>query len=184
VVANRVVYVGSFTISYRLRTSPIGVGAITLQAASEFAPAGGPSIAAGQAIQINAVAPPDSTCAALLSFADNNGNPIGPTQQVNLSPSTSASLSFDTNQYTKNGRQEYVPQLTPINTINPNGGQVNSICLVRSRCTSGRRTLRCHSRHPAGGRFHRNARTDALPVVLYNFGLEIRMNTSYTEVGL
>lgn len=91
-----------------------------------FAPQG---VALGQSIQINALAPADSPCVAELSFTDNNGNAIGPTQQVNLSPGTAASLTFNPNRYTKTGRQEYVPHLTPINTINPNGAQVNSACL-------------------------------------------------------
>jgi len=81
----------------------------------------------GQSIQINAWAPPDSPCVALLSFADDNGHPIGPTQQVNLSPGQGTSLVFNPNKYTRSGRQEYVPQITP---NNPAGGQgVASACL-------------------------------------------------------
>jgi hypothetical protein len=70
-------------------------------------------------MQINAAAPPDSPCVALLSFANKNGKQVGPTQQVNLSPGTMASLSFNTNPYTKSGREEFVPQITP---NNPTGG--------------------------------------------------------------
>ena len=63
----------------------------------------------------------------MLSFTDDNGNPIGPTQQVNLSPGQMASLTFNPNKYTKSGRQEYVPQITP---NNPTGGQgVAPACL-------------------------------------------------------
>jgi len=84
-------------------------------------------VALGQSIQINALAPPDSPCMAMLSFTDDNGNPIGPKQQVNLSPGQMASLSFNPNKYTKSGRQEYVPQLTP---NNPSGGEsVAPACL-------------------------------------------------------
>jgi hypothetical protein len=84
-------------------------------------------VALGQSIQVNAAAPPDSPCVAMLSFADDNGNPIGPTQQVNLSPGQMASLTFNPNKYTKSGRQEYVPQITP---NNPTGGQgVAPACL-------------------------------------------------------
>lgn len=73
----------------------------------------------GQSIQISALAPPDSPCAALLSFEDVNGNPVGPRQQVNLTPGTMASLSFNANSFTKSGREEFVPQLAP---NNPTGG--------------------------------------------------------------
>ena len=84
-------------------------------------------VALGQSIQVNAAAPPDSPCVAMLSFADDNGNPIGPTQQVTLSPGQMASLTFNPNKYTKSGRQEYVPQITP---NNPTGGQgVAPACL-------------------------------------------------------
>jgi hypothetical protein len=84
-------------------------------------------VALGQSIQINALAPPGSPCVAMLSFTDDNGNPIGPTQQVNLSPGQMASLTFNPNKYTKSGRQEYVPQITP---NNPTGGQgVAPACL-------------------------------------------------------
>ena len=48
-----------------------------------------------------------------------NGNPIGPTQQVNLNPGMATELDFNPNRYTKSGRQKYVPQITP---NNPTGG--------------------------------------------------------------
>ena len=38
---------GTLPVLFRARTSSYGVGAITVQAASDFSPAGGPSIAAG-----------------------------------------------------------------------------------------------------------------------------------------
>jgi len=38
---------GTLTVSYRVRTSRAGTGAITLQVTSDFSPAGGPSAAAG-----------------------------------------------------------------------------------------------------------------------------------------
>jgi hypothetical protein len=44
-----------------------------------------------------------------------NGNPVGPTQSVNLSPGTMASLSFNPNSITQPGRQEFIPQMAPIN---------------------------------------------------------------------
>ena len=87
-------------------------------------------MALGQSILINALAPPDSPCSAVLSFKDSNGNPIGPSQQVNLNPGMAASLNWNPNRYTQSGRQEYVPQITPINGGNPNGPPgVASACL-------------------------------------------------------
>lgn len=137
--------------SIEIYNPTFGIGSvlsIALPAASgiagfpSFAPQG---VARGQSIQINALAPADSNCAATLSFTDSNGNAIGPTQQVNLSPGTAASLSFNPNRYTQAGRQEYVPHLTPVNTINPNGAQVNSACLgsveVYSQKTGANRDL-------------------------------------------
>jgi hypothetical protein len=85
----------------------------------------------GQSIQINALAPPDSPCVALLSFADVNGNPIGPTLNANLNPGTMTSLIFNPNSITQSaGRQEFVPQMAPSNTGNPAGGPgIASACL-------------------------------------------------------
>ncbi|HEY6345286.1 MAG TPA: NHL repeat-containing protein [Bryobacteraceae bacterium] len=85
----------------------------------------------GQSIQINALAPPDSPCVALLSFADVNGNPIGPTLNANLSPGTMTSLTFNPNSITQSaGRQEYVPQIAPSN-VNPAGATgIASACLA------------------------------------------------------
>src|SRR5580658_310168 len=81
-----------------------------------FVPQG---VVRGQSMQINALAPPDSPCVALLSFTNGSGTPVGPTQQVNLSPGTMTSLVFNTNPDTKSGREEFVPQITP---NNPTGG--------------------------------------------------------------
>jgi hypothetical protein len=84
-------------------------------------------VALGQSILINVLAPSDSPCSAVLSFVDLNGSPIGPTAQVNLNPGMATSLAFNPNKYTKPGRQEYVPQITP---NNPTGGQgVAPACL-------------------------------------------------------
>jgi hypothetical protein len=90
--------------------------ASSITGSPSFVPQG---VVLGQSMQINAAAPPDSPCVALLSFANKNGKQVGPTQQVNLSPGTMASLSFNTNPYTKSGREEFVPQITP---NNPTGG--------------------------------------------------------------
>jgi|HubBroStandDraft_1064217.scaffolds.fasta_scaffold02493_2 sugar lactone lactonase YvrE len=85
-------------------------------------------VALGQSILINALAPPDSPCSALLSFTDSAGNPIGPTQQVNLNPGMATELDFNPNKYTKSGRQEYVPQITPINGNASGAPGVASAC--------------------------------------------------------
>jgi hypothetical protein len=87
-------------------------------------------VAEGQSILINVLAPPDSPCSANLSFTDLNGNPIGPTQQVNLNPGMAASLSWNPIKYTESGRQEYVPQIAPINGSSASGAPgVASACL-------------------------------------------------------
>src|SRR5580658_521345 len=77
-----------------------------------FVPQG---VVRGQSMQINAAAPPDSPCVALLSFTEANGNPVGPSQEVNLAPGTMTSLIFNANTYTKSGREEFVPQFAPNN---------------------------------------------------------------------
>jgi hypothetical protein len=89
-----------------------------------FVPQG---VAEGQSILINVLATPDSPCSANLSFTDLNGNPIGPTQEVNLNPGMAASLSWNPIKYTQSGRQEYVPQIAPINAVGGSG--VASACL-------------------------------------------------------
>ena len=126
---------GSLQDSVELFTTSSGVGSVfypgiptppvsSIAGPPSFVPQG---VARGQSMQINVAAPPDSPCVAMLSFADNSGNPIGPTQQVNLSPGTMASLIFNPNKYTKSGREEYVPQMTP---NDPTGGQgVAPACL-------------------------------------------------------
>src|ERR1700682_646729 len=40
-------YTGSLTVSYRMRSPASGTGNITVQAGTDFTPAGGPSIAGG-----------------------------------------------------------------------------------------------------------------------------------------
>lgn len=42
-----VAFSGALAVSYRVRTTPAGAGAITVQATSDFSPAGGPSVSAG-----------------------------------------------------------------------------------------------------------------------------------------
>lgn len=120
---------GSLQGSLEIYDSANGIGSLLLPAVQSppvLVVSGTPSflpqgVALGQAIQINVLAPPDSPCSAELSFKNSNGNPIGPSQQVNLNPGMAASLSWNPARYTQSGRQEYVPQITPINGSNPNG---------------------------------------------------------------
>jgi outer membrane protein assembly factor BamB len=90
----------------------------------------------GESIQINVLAPPDSPCVALLSFTDANGNPTGPTLDVNLSPGTMSSLTYNPNSITQSGRQEFVPQMTPSNPVGGSG--VASACLGSSEVINQR----------------------------------------------
>ena len=63
--------------------SVFGRGFHSITSAPVFVPQGVPY---GQNIRIIALAPTDSPCDALLSFADLNGNPVGPTKNANLQP--------------------------------------------------------------------------------------------------
>jgi len=120
---------GSLQGSAEVFTTSNGVGSV-LYAAIPIPPSsnvtGPPSfvpqgVVYGQSMVITALAPPDSPCVALLSFADLNGNPVGPTLNVDLSPGTMTLLSFNANSITQpGGRQEFVPQIMPING-NPTG---------------------------------------------------------------
>jgi hypothetical protein len=88
---------------------------------------------------------------AMLSFADSNGDAVGPTQQVNLSAGQFASLTFNPYKYTKSGRQEYVPQIMP---NNPTGVQgVAPACLGSAEVFNGKsgQTATFQSSSPAIG---------------------------------
>jgi hypothetical protein len=130
---------GSLQGSVEVFTASNGVGSVfypgipipasNVTGPPSFVPQG---VVYGQSIQINALAAPDSPCVALLSFADINGNPIGPTLNVDLSPGTMTSLTFNPDSITQSaGRQEYVPQIAPSNAGNPAGGPgIDSACLA------------------------------------------------------
>lgn len=91
-------------------------------------------VAHGQSIQISALAPPDSPCAATLSFTDSNGNAVGPSQSIDLSPSTMTSLVFNPNSLTQSGRQEFTPQIA---ITNPAGNSpIASACLSSAEVLS------------------------------------------------
>jgi hypothetical protein len=114
---------GALSGSVEIYTSSSGLGTVfyagtpvppasNINGPPVFVPQG---VARGQSMQINAAAPPDSPCVALLSFTDINGNAVGPSQEVNLAPGNMTSLVFNANSLTKSGRAEFVPQLTPNN---------------------------------------------------------------------
>ncbi len=91
-------------------------------------------VAHGQSIQINALAPADSPCAATLSFTDSNGNAVGPSQSIDLSPGTMTSLAFNPNSLTQSGRQEFIPQIA---ITNPAGNSPSaSACLSSAEVVS------------------------------------------------
>lgn len=98
-------------------------GVHTVPVVPIFVPQG---VAYGQTIQINVAAPPDSPCVAALGFEDNNGNPVGPSSNVNLSPSHAAVLDFNVNSLTGHAGQriEVQPMVTPQNAA---GGPA-SVC--------------------------------------------------------
>ncbi len=100
--------------------SVFGRGAHSIHAAPKFVPQG---VAYGQTMRITALAPPDSSCNALLSFADNNGNPLGTTSSVNLSPGQMAALSFNANSITGQlgQRIEVQPTITLQNATGSGG---------------------------------------------------------------
>jgi sugar lactone lactonase YvrE len=91
--------------------SVFGRAAHSIPAAPSFVPQGLPY---GQTMRIAALAPPDSPCDALLTFADTNGNPIGPTKNVNLNPGQIATLDFNANSITGQAGQriEVQPMIT------------------------------------------------------------------------
>jgi hypothetical protein len=95
--------------------SVFGRGVTTIHAAPVFVPQGVPY---GQNIRITALAPPDSACVALLSFEDSNGNPVGPTRNVNLQPGNMTSLDFNANSLSGQAGQrvEIQPFVTLHNT--------------------------------------------------------------------
>jgi hypothetical protein len=62
--------------------------------APAFLPQG---LAAGQTMRLNIVAIPPDPCIGLLSLADKNGTPLGPTMRVNLTSGTATSLDLNAN---------------------------------------------------------------------------------------
>jgi len=95
--------------------SVFGRGVTTIHSAPAFVPQGVPY---GQTIRITALAPPDSSCDALLSFEDSNGNPVGPTKNVKLPPGEMTSLDFNANSLSGQSGQrvEIQPLVTLRNT--------------------------------------------------------------------
>lgn len=92
--------------------SVFGRGVTTIHAAPAFVPQGVPY---GQNIRITALAPPDSSCDALLSFEDSNGNPVGPTKNVKLQPGDMTSLDFNANSLSGQSGQRV--EIQPLVTL-------------------------------------------------------------------
>ncbi len=86
-------------------------------------------VAAGQTMRLNVLALPPNPCDAILSFADQNGNPVGPNQQVSLNPGTGASLDLDANTLGLRlaQRAEIQPMVVPTAEA-PAAAQISSVC--------------------------------------------------------
>jgi hypothetical protein len=102
------------------------VPAIQVSAAPLFNPQG---LAGFQTMRLNAVAYPPGPCLARLGFADPNGNQLGSTLAVNLSPGQAASL--DLNADTLGLKLGQRIEVLPIVTVTPpvtTGPPVASVC--------------------------------------------------------
>ena len=92
-------------------------------------PALGPQVLAGlQTMRVNVVAYPPDPCVGQISFTDKNGNPIGSTMPVNLSPG--AVTSLDLNANTLGLRLGQSIEVQPIMAVTPPlaAAAVNSVC--------------------------------------------------------
>jgi len=92
-------------------------------------PALGPQVLAGlQTMRVNVVAFPPDPCVGQISFTDKNGNPIGSTMPVNLSPGSA--ISVDLNANTLGLRLGQSIEVQPIVTVVPPlaAAAVNSVC--------------------------------------------------------
>ncbi len=74
-------------------------------------------LAGGQSLRITAVAYPPTPCVATLSFADNNDNPLGGSDPVNLQPGTGT--YFDLNAATLGLSAGQRADVLPIVTLTP-----------------------------------------------------------------
>ena len=81
-------------------------------------------------MRVIASAYPPDPCSATLSFNDRNGNPVGPSLTVNLSPGLSQSLNLDANVLgLQNGQRTEVQPIVILQTP-PNAPSV--ACAVSS----------------------------------------------------
>jgi hypothetical protein len=74
-------------------------------------------LAGGQSMRITAVAFPPSPCVATLSFANNNGTPLGGSDPVNLQPGTGT--FFDLNASTLGLALGQRAEVLPVVTLTP-----------------------------------------------------------------
>jgi sugar lactone lactonase YvrE len=103
--------------------SVFGRGAHSIPSAPMFVPQGVPY---GQSMRMTAVAPPDNPCDAVLSFADPNGNPVGPTKSVQLAPGNMTTLDFNANTLTGQSGQRI--EIQPMVSLISLPGGVASAC--------------------------------------------------------
>lgn len=97
------------------------------------APALAPQVlAGGQTMRITVLASNTDPCNATLSFANNNGVALGPSEPVSVSPGTGTSLDLNANTLglTFGRRIEVLPVVTPTAAASPGGAPVNSVCQV------------------------------------------------------
>ena len=69
-------YAAAITVSYRARTSSTGSGTLTLQAASNFSPAGGPSLSAGDLKYTCSAATLGTACSGTQTVSTSAQSPV------------------------------------------------------------------------------------------------------------
>jgi hypothetical protein len=129
----------ALTITWEVRDNLTGIGTV-LASASMAAPGHGPptfglqGLAGGEIMRLNVSAySTNNPCIAVLSFADNNGIPVGPGMPVNLNPGMSTSLDLNSSMLGLAIGQ--VTDVQPIVTLTPPitaGPPVQSVCAASS----------------------------------------------------
>lgn len=88
-------------------------------------------LAGGQTMRFNAVAGAANSCTGQISFADNNGSPMGPSMPLNLAPNAGTSLDLNADSLSLKLGQHI--EVQPILTVTPQvtaGPPLNSVCLA------------------------------------------------------
>ena len=129
----------ALTITWEIRDNLTGIGTV-LTSALMAAPGNGPptfvlqGLAGGEIMRLNVSAyTTNNPCIAVLSFADNNGIPVGPSMPVNLNPGMSSSL--DLNSSVLGLAIGQVTNVQPIVTLTSPitaGPPVQSVCAASS----------------------------------------------------